>query len=129
MQVVVVLLAMVGLHRSAFAQVPAVCPAGMLQLCPVGQAPASGPQFAVPPQPSGAVPQVFVPQAAVLGVHTHLLLVQTEPLGQAPPIVPHVSVPVQPSESVPQLSPAGHDVCGVQTHLLPVQVVFGGVVH
>lgn len=56
-------------------QTPAVEPVGIEQVVPAAQVP----QLIVPPQPSGALPQVFVPQAAFDGVQTQTLLVQTNP--------------------------------------------------
>ena len=65
-----------GLHRSGPWQVPAVCPVARVQVMLSGHPPRFGPQETVPPQPSGAVPQLFVPQAAgaFSGVHEHVLL-------------------------------------------------------
>jgi hypothetical protein len=91
-------------------------------VCPLGQVP----QFSVPPQPSGMVPQLFV--GHVLGVQVcvmHTLFVQVALTAH----VPHWSVPPHPSGMLPQFLPCAAHVVGVQpppvwhvplTHVWPV---------
>ena len=96
------------------------------QTIPVGQLPAMGPQFTLPPQPLGAVPQFFVPQAAsaIIGVHPQTLATGGEP----PPHVwgavqlPQPTLVPQPSDTVSQflLAHALAVVFGVQPHTLAV---------
>lgn len=62
------------------------------------------PQLNEPPQPSGAVPHAWVPQAwaCVFGLQT--LQVPGLALQENCPVqVPQVMVPVQPSDTVPQV--------------------------
>jgi len=75
---------------------------------PVGQPPAFVPQMCEPPQPSGAYPQVIVPQACgcVFGVHW---LPPPQTFAAPPPpqtvgegqVAPHWTVPPQPSAMNP----------------------------
>jgi hypothetical protein len=53
----------------------------------------------MPPQPSGAVPQLLVPHAVVTGTHPQMLSVHAScGFGQVPQLI----VPPQPSGMVPQ---------------------------
>jgi hypothetical protein len=96
------------------------------QTIPVGQPPAIEPQFTLPPQPLGAVPQFFAPQAAsaLVGVHPHTLATGGEPPPQVWGAVqlPHPTLPPQPSDTASQFFPA-HAVAvvfGVQPQTLAV---------
>jgi hypothetical protein len=77
----------------------------MTQVVPVAQTP----QFRVPPQPSGAVPQVLLPQAweSVKGTqtseHEPAVPLSLRMQGVSPGHVPQEMVPPQPSGVVPQL--------------------------
>jgi hypothetical protein len=75
------------------------------------------PQFTVPPQPFGAVPQVNPVQAVAAGsgVQPHWLRTPAPPQVCGNVQLPQFSGgPPQPSEAIPQFCPAGHDVAGVQ---------------
>jgi hypothetical protein len=93
---------------------------------PLGQPPAIGPQFTLPPQPFDAVPQSLAPHAAsaLIGVHPHTLATGGEP----PPHVwgalqlPQTTLLPQPSDTESQFLPehAMAVVFGVQPHTLAV---------
>jgi hypothetical protein len=68
----------------------------------------------VPPQPSGAVPQVWPDGHVVAGVHPHALGVPPPPHVCGAGQVPQLIVPPQPSEMTPHWSAAGQAVIGVQ---------------
>jgi hypothetical protein len=92
-------------------QVPG--PVVLLHDWPVGQVPLVGPQATVPPHPSGAAPQLLVPQAAACerGMQTHVPSVlpsareQVGVLAGQPPLLgPQLNVALQLSTAVPQLA-------------------------
>jgi hypothetical protein len=93
-----------------------------LQLMPAAQ---PGVQVTVPPHPSGAVPQLLLPQAwaTVLGTHDGPQVPAVPESGTLQVLpgvqVPHVSTPPHPSEAVPQLllPHAWATVFGLQTHM------------
>ncbi len=69
------------------------------------------PQLSVPPQPSGALPQLKPSEEHVAGVQ----VVQTLLTQVCDPVqAPQLSVPPQPSEALPQLKPSPEHVFGVQ---------------
>jgi hypothetical protein len=102
-QVCVVAFGFVGSQAPVLAeeQVPAVAPVAIVHVSFDGQVP----QVTVPPQPSGAVPHVLVPQAcaAVIGAHTQVVPLQVVPAWHVPQLI----VPPQPFGAVPQVWPAG----------------------
>src|SRR5262249_60386312 len=97
----------------------ALCVNGVLALCASLASHVAGavqvPQLTVPPQPSGAVPQICPVGQVVRGTQTHWLLA-LHVVGGAQ--VPQLTVPPQPSGCVPHAWPPLQVVFGTQTHVL-----------
>jgi len=97
-----------------------------LQAVPVEQPPFIEPQLTVPPQPSGCVPQLRVPQAAdaVLGVQPQTLATLGDPPAQVcgEVQVPQLIMPPHPSDTASQFLPVHATVLvfGVQPQTFAV---------